>query len=271
MKFTVITPNFNGAAFLEATIESILQQRTQGIELEYIVVDGGSTDGSHAIIERYGSAIDRVIIEQDQGPAQAINKGLALATGDIVSWLNADDLYHLGTLLRVAQIMEQNPKAPFCFGDCVIVNQEGMEIRKAISLFKRCFFPFSSRFAIQCINYISQPSLFFRRNAQAEAGFLRTDMVAAWDYEFILRLWRLNPGIMLPGSPLSSFRWHPSSISGRYFKEQFKEEYQAAVADTGQWSLQALLHYGVQLGIVSIYQLLSLLSKATAQRQREDR
>ena len=155
MKISVITPNFNGERFLEGTLKSVLAQRDDGVDLEYIVVDGQSTDRSMDIIRAHGNRIDRVICEQDSGPANAINKGLRAVTGDVVGWLNADDTYYPRTLERVTRTMELHPSRALCFGHCPIVNKAGAEIRIGITRFKELFFPFSCRFVIQCINYVS--------------------------------------------------------------------------------------------------------------------
>jgi glycosyltransferase involved in cell wall biosynthesis len=261
MRFSIITPNYNGGSFLEQAITSVINQVGDGIELEYIVIDGGSADCSHEILSRYSSKIAISIVEKDSGPANAINKGLALATGDVLAWLNADDLYYPGTLQRVRQAMECRPEAAICFGSCPIIDQQGKEIRQGITRFKECFYPLSSRFTYQCVNYLSQPALFFRRSAFAQAGPLREDMVAAWDYEFILRLWRCGNAVHVPDTPLAAFRWHEQSISGQNFRIQFQEEYEAARADAGRFSLQTLLHFFVRWGIVGIYSLMAWLKK----------
>ena len=253
MKISVVTPNWNGERYLEETLHSIAAQREQGAEVEMIVVDGMSTDGSAAILARHQDDIDRLIREPDTGPASAINKGLQAATGDVLAWLNADDTYAPGALARVAETMRLRPGQALCFGSCRMVDEEGREIRRGITRFKEAFFPLSSRFTIQSINYISQPAMFFRRRAFEVAGPLREDLKAAWDYEFVLRLWRLGGGTRVPGGPLAAFRWHPASISGQHFQRQFKEEYDAAVADAGRFSIQALLHLGARAGIVTIY------------------
>lgn len=234
-----------------------MEQRTNGIKLEYVVVDGGSTDGSLDIINRYRDGIDVLISEPDDGPASAINKGLRLARGDIIAWLNADDFYFPGALTRGAEVMRDEPHRALCFGSCLIVDEHDREIRRGITRFKEAFFPLSSRFTIQSINYISQPAMFFRRSAMEQAGLLREDMKAAWDYEFILRLWRQGGGFRIPGPPLSAFRWHAGSISGQHFRQQFKEEYDVAAADAGRLSPQALLHWGVRWGIVGSYSLMA--------------
>jgi len=199
----------------------------------------------------------RILIEKDTGPANAINKGFKLATGDVVSWLNVDDFYYQGTLLRVQQMLDNFPKASFCFGSCPIINEQGECIRTSITIFKELFFPVSSNFTYQCINYLSQPSIFFRNSARAKAGLLREDMVAAWDYDFILRLWHFGAAVRVKGTPLAAFRWHEGSISGLNFNIQFKEEYLAAKADAGSFCLQTFLHFLVRWGIVGIYSVMS--------------
>ena len=197
MKFSIITPCYQAERYIEDCVESVLAQREEGVELDYRVLDGGSEDKTLQRLSVYGDQIDSVISEPDQGPADAINKGFMLATGDIVAWLNADDTYAPGMLKRVEETFLANPQASFVFGHCPIVDEQGDEIRKFITRFKECFFPFSSRFMFQCINYISQPACFFRRSAVESAGPLRLDLKAAWDYDFLLRMWRQGKGVLV--------------------------------------------------------------------------
>ncbi len=254
---TIITPNRNGARYLERCLQSVVTQREAGMRLEYIVVDGGSEDDSPALLDRFRPHIDHLIREPDSGPAAAINKGLRLASGRITGWLNADDWHYPGTLRRVCDAFSAHPGHALGFGRCPIVNETDTEIRQGITRFKEAFFPLSCRFAIQSINYISQPAMFFRTEAMQAAGPLREDLRAAWDYEFMLRLWRQGGGFRIPGPPLAAFRWHAGSISGQQFRRQFREEYEAAAADAGRFSPQALLHRGVRLGIVACYTLMA--------------
>jgi glycosyltransferase involved in cell wall biosynthesis len=258
MKFSIITANKNGGRFLEETIRSVISQRGSGVDLEYIVIDGGSTDDSLKIIRSFKKDISQIISKPDRGPVSAINKGLRLASGEVVAWLNADDRYHPGALSRVARVMTSDPGRALCFGACRIIDEEGREIRRGITRFKEAFFPVSSRFTIQCLNYISQPAMFFRRCALEAAGYLREDMVAAWDYDFILRLWRQGGAVHVPGPPLADFRWHPDSISARQFNVQFKEEFDAAARDAGSLAPQTWIHGIVHWGIVGAYTLMAV-------------
>ena len=132
MKITVITPNYNGEKYIERSIRSVVSQRASGIDLEYIICDGGSKDRSLEIIDRYRKEIDLVISEPDKGAPDAINKGLSKAKGDLICWLNADDIYYPGVLKRVLDIMTANPDKALCFGHCPIIDKDDVEIRKGI-------------------------------------------------------------------------------------------------------------------------------------------
>ena len=261
MRFSVITPNRNNGAYLEEAIKSVLDQRNSGVELEYIIVDGNSTDNSREIIERYSTVLSRIIIEEDSGPANAINKGLRVAGGDILCWLNADDRYYPGALKHVSETMNRHPSKAMCFGNCPIINEKGEEIRIWITRFKKLFFPISSQFTIQCLNYISQPAMFFRRSAYKKAGRLREDFKCAWDYDIILRLWRYGGAVQVKSPPIAGFRWHEESLGGQYFQTQFKEELDIAAQDAGKCSIQALLHFAVRWGIVGIYSIMANLRR----------
>ena len=258
MKITVLTPNYNGGRWLARCMDSVLaQELAPGDELEYLFLDGGSTDDSLAIAEARRGRLAALVSEKDAGPADALNKGFARATGDLVGWLNADDVYRPGALAKAIAAAQAHPRAAFFFGKCRIVDEAGVEIRGFPTFVKNACFPFSSRFLIQCINYVSQPSSWFRRSALAAAGGLRTDFKAAWDYDLTLRLWRQGGGVRIAGEPLADFQWHPGSISGTHYERQFAEEWRAAVADAGRFSPQAALHGLVRRGIVACYRLMN--------------
>lgn len=251
--FSIIIPSYNSAAYIEQALSSILMQREIGLEVEIIIVDGQSSDNTLQLLEKYQRRINHLIVEPDDGPANAINKGLALASGELLTWLNADDIYQPKALKRVADIYTSQREASFYFGRCSIIDEQSHEIRSWITRFKELFFPINSHFVFQCINYISQPATFFTRDAYHQAGPLREDMVAAWDYEFFLRLWHQGKGVLVNSSPIASFRWHEQSISGQNFTIQFKEELDAALKDAGKLSVQGIIHRAVRWGIVGAY------------------
>ncbi len=113
-KISIVTPNYNGAAYLEATIQSLLRQ--QYPNLEYIIIDGGSTDDSMSIIHRYREQIAVVVSEPDKGLYDAIQKGMKLATGEVMGWLNADDMHHPGSLFTLAEIFTRFPQVQWLIG-----------------------------------------------------------------------------------------------------------------------------------------------------------
>ena len=257
IKFSIVTVNYNGEKFLEETISSVVSQASSETELEYIVIDGGSTDGSLSIIDKYKSYISHFVSEKDKGPANALNKGFSFASGDVLAWINSDDRYFPGTFSRVAQALQRSPDSAFCFGRCPIIDEHGREIRFGITRFKEVFFPLSSQFAYRCLNYISQPAMFFRKNAFLQAGPFCEDMIAAWDYKFVLGLWRQGHAKFINGTPLACFRWHSESISGSNFSVQFKEEYEAVKEDAGTLHPATIVHFFVRWLIVGTYVLMS--------------
>lgn len=257
MKFSIVTPSYNSAAYISDALQSVQRQRDEGVELEHIVVDGGSSDGTREILERNSKEIERLVIEKDQGPADAINKGFALARGDIFAWLNADDCYCDGALKRVEEKFAAHPSVAMCFGHCPIIDESGKEIRRPITRFKEFFYPLSGRFTILTLNYISQPAMFFRRTAWEQSGGLRLELKAAWDYALILALWDAGKIKRIDRPPLAKFRWHPASISGGGFQEQFREEYEIAAASAGVRHPAVILHWFVRRGITGIYRLMA--------------
>ena len=251
-RVTVITPTRNSEKFLR-TMKSVAQLRGDGIEVEHIIMDGGSTDGTAEIARRRPHPATRFISSHDTGPADAINKGFALATGEYLCWLNSDDFYAPDALRRAIETLERNPKKAFCFGHCPIVDEDGREIRRFITRFKEFFFPFSGRFVFRVLNYISQPAMVMRRSAFEAAGDLRTDLKAAWDYDLLLRLWRQGGGIRIKNPPLAFFRWTPDSISGRHFDIQFRESAECAAKDAGRFAPSAVLHRVCAFLIIMCY------------------
>jgi len=122
-RISVVTPSYNQGAYIERTLRSVLLQHYRN--LEYIVIDGGSTDESVSVIKRYEAHLAYWVSEPDDGQADAINKGLRMATGEIVCWLNSDDFYFPGTLDIVASTLERNTGHVALIGDCLRVHQDG--------------------------------------------------------------------------------------------------------------------------------------------------
>lgn len=256
-RISVVTPCLNSERYIEQTLRSVAMQRDDGVEVEHLVIDGGSADGTAALVAKYAHPHTHYISSRDGGPAEAINKGLCMASGDYLCWLNSDDVYAPHALVRAVEALEAHPEKAFCFGHCPIIDADGREFRRLITFFKEFWYPLSSRFVIRVLNYISQPAMVFRRSAFELAGPLRTDLHAAWDYDLTLRLWRHGGCVRVKRPAMACFRWTPHSISGRGYKRQFAEELACAVDDAGKWAFSSIVHRFVCWGIVFCYGLMS--------------
>ena len=240
LKISVITPSYNHAEFIGRTIESVQSQRGD-FELEHIVVDGGSDDGTIEILKHYGDAV-RWVSEPDNGQADALNKGLAMATGDVIGWLNSDDLYEPGALAAAADIFNAEPQTQWLYGKVHIIDPRGREIRKWITAYKNLRMRRYKYAKLLAENWICQMSVFWRRSAGEQVGPFRTDLHWCMDYDYWLRLGARRPGRFVD-KYLGAFRWYPASKSGAGFVRQFREELAvAAEAAAGRYPLAMLCH-----------------------------
>jgi len=176
---TVVTPSYNQAPFLEQTILSVLEQDYPS--LEYFVVDGASTDSSLDIIHKYADRITWWVSEQDNGQADAINKGLKRASGEVVAWLNSDDYYLPDTIQRAVRALQENPTAAFVFGDVQVVNEEN----EVINILRYGDWGLKE---LTSFYIIGQPAVFMRRAALQSAGLLDTSYHYLLDHQLWLRL-----------------------------------------------------------------------------------
>lgn len=174
---SVITPSFNQAEFLEETIRSVLLQRYPN--LEYIIIDGGSEDGSLAIIQKYEPWIDHWVSEKDRGQSHAINKGFERATGELICWLNSDDIFCEGALYAVAGAFERRP--------AWLISQPARLDAGGIVPFPRVAGVSFRELLIDAVR-LNQPGVIFSKGALTDCGKLREDLHHAMDYEFWLRM-----------------------------------------------------------------------------------
>jgi glycosyltransferase involved in cell wall biosynthesis len=221
VRITVVTPTLNQSRFIERTLRSVLDQRG-AFELEYLVQDGGSTDGTLELLRRHQGELDWRS-ERDAGQADAVNQALRRATGDVVGWVNSDDLLRPGALARVARAFEEHPRAVWLHGGCDIVDEDDRPIRRWIARYKEFRCRRYSRRSLLLENFVSQMTVFWRREAMDAAGYLDPSLHLSFDYEYWLRLARLGDPLYLP-EPLAAFRWYRTSKSGANFVRQMLGE-----------------------------------------------
>ncbi|MBI3185462.1 MAG: glycosyltransferase [Myxococcales bacterium] len=256
MRISVVTPSFNQAAFIERTIESVLGQRGD-FELEYLVVDGGSTDGTLEVLRRYEGAV-RWLSEKDRGQSDAINKGFRLATGEVLCWLNSDDTLEEGALEAVARELREG-EGRWCVGQCRIVDEEDREVRRLVTWYKNFRVRRYSVERLLVENFISQPATFFRRELWEEAGGLDAERWYAMDYDLWLRFGRIAAPRIVP-SYLASFRWHGGSKSGARFREGSWEAFQVACRHARPGEQVAVArHFLHHHALVAAYSVMELL------------
>lgn len=177
---TIVTPSFNQARYIEATIQSVLGQDYPNIE--YLIVDGGSSDGTVEIIKKYEGRISWWVSEQDQGQTDAINKGFGRARGEILAWLNSDDTYEPGAVTQAVRYLMDHPEVGMVYGDCNFINEQG----RAIGKFGAAQTDY--RLLRRGYVHIPQQTMFFRAALWKQVGPLDPSFYFAMDYDLWTRL-----------------------------------------------------------------------------------
>ncbi len=215
-KITVITPSFNQASYVEETLLSVLNQ--QYPNLEYFVIDGGSTDGSAEVLRRYESRVTKLIIEKDEGQTDAINKGLRLSSGDLILWINSDDLLGPGSLFLIALAWLEE-KADIIAGFCCEHSDGRFGLINLPAASQRTF-------NVECLgdifhywlkgHYFYQPEVAFSRRIFEKAGAsLDKTLHYAMDYEFWLRCAAAGARMSVVHWPIGLFRKHDQQKTSR--------------------------------------------------------
>lgn len=198
---SIVTPSFNQALFLEQAIRSVLNQDYPRIE--YFVIDGGSTDGSREIIQKYAPRLAGWVSEPDRGQADAVNKGLRNAHGDIVAWLNSDDYYLPGAVAAAVRCFEQHPETVLVYGDMLAVDGEGRIINhlryRQLELED-----------LLCFDIIGQPAAFMRRSALEEVGGLDSTFHFLLDHQLWIRLAQRGP-VLHAAQTWAAARYHAAA------------------------------------------------------------
>ncbi len=255
LKISIITPSYNQDGFIRQTINSVLRQGYPN--LEYLVIDGGSIDSTVEVLKSYGTAI-RWVSEKDRGQSDAINKGLKMATGDILAYLNSDDVYLDQSLFAVNDFFQKHQNIKWAYGRCRIINENNQEIRKLITVYKNFWMREYSYNKLLSINFINQPATFWRREITKELGFFNENEHLVMDYEYWLRIGKKYQAGFIDEC-LAGFRMHTQSKSSQNFVKQFHDELRIAKKySVRQWPI--ICHYLNYASILIGYKVLQRFS-----------
>lgn len=219
-KISVVTISYNQAPYLDECIRSVLDQNYP--DIEYIVVDPGSTDDSRNIIQSYADRIHKIILEPDHGPADGLNKGFAQATGDIFYYLNSDDRVAPGSFAFVSEFFSSHPSIDILCGAIRIIDENGRPSRR-----KRTSDLFFFADYAQGISTVCQQATFFRRAAFYQAGGFNVENRISWDGELLIDFALAGCQYETVRKVLGDFRIYSSSISGSkgYLEKMLREHH----------------------------------------------
>jgi len=235
---SIITPSFNQGPFLEATILSVLEQDYENIE--YIVIDGGSSDNSIEIIQKYSDRIAYWVSEKDRGQTEAINKGFARAHGSILAWLNSDDTYNPGAVSEAVEFLTTHPDIGLAYGDLNFIDEQDRIVGKFAAA------QTDLRKLRRGYVHIPQPAAFFRAADWQKVGPLDPSFFFAMDYDLWVRLARITRLKYIPGQAWANFRLHSSgktvTADDRCWPEMLRVHYR----DGGSWLSAIVAKYYIR-------------------------
>lgn len=261
LRISIVTPSYNQGHFIGRTIDSILAQQGD-FDLDFRVFDGGSKDDTVKVLESYGSRVQWTS-ERDKGQIDAINKGLRAVDGDVVGWVNSDDILLPGALDRVARAFDSNQKVEWVHGRCRIIDEHDNEIRRWVSAYKhyRCRHHTFENLLTE--NYISQMTAFWRRSVHDTIGYLDATHDLAFDYDLFLKLAHRGDPVYIE-EPIACFRMYDTSKSGAGFAAQVDQA--NAIASTyappTPWTFARMR--AKKLAIVNVYRAMGLAKAALA-------
>jgi glycosyltransferase involved in cell wall biosynthesis len=218
-KISIITPSYNQGSYLEKTILSVIKQKYPN--LEYIIIDGHSTDNSPQIIKKYQKYLSYWQIKKDHGQSDALNIGFKHATGDILCWLNSDDILLPHTLKLIAKLFTQYPRLDWLTSQSVIINKNDEIIQTGPHFGKVPLFIRLGLYHGKCLGFIPQEGTFWRASLWQKAGAALSNYDYCMDFELWRRFAKYSPLVTL-NAPLAAFRHHSqqkTSAIGKYYRE----------------------------------------------------
>lgn len=255
-KISIVIPSLNKVEYIEETLESVFSQDYPNLEV--IVQDGGSTDGTLEIIKKYAKRYPKILkwqSKKDKGQTDAINKGLKKAKGEILGFLNADDVYEKEALSLVGECFAKNPQASWVGGKGRLINHKGEESLRLISYYKNILLGANSYVMLLVTNYLMQPSVFFRKEIYQQLGPIVGTERFVMEYDFWLRIAQREMPHEIE-DVLSAFRITQGSKSINLTREILKIDYRIVATYTKN-PLILFLHALHNLGRLVISTVLS--------------
>lgn len=239
---SIVTPSFNQGRFIEETIRSVIEQDYPNIE--HIVIDGGSTDETVDVLRRYDGRI-RWVSEPDEGQADAINKGLRIARGEIFAYLNSDDTYLAGAFKCVAESFAAHPETGLVYGDCYAIDQRGQQYGLITG------HPFDVQRMIMRGEFVPQQAAFWSRRAMETVGVFDATLHFCMDHDFFIRIGRQFPAVYV-ARPLANFRFHADSKTvsreEKHWRESMLVSQRYGMSRRTAWYwIRTLRHHGLRL------------------------
>jgi len=216
-RISIVTPSYNQGQFLEETIRSVLLQGYPN--LEYMIMDGGSTDESVAIMRKYEPWLAYWVSQPDDGQAAAIAEGFRRATGEILAWINSDDRYLPGAFARVGRFFARHPKLVFGSGDVEMIDCQGKRVRRLYAARPSAFLT-----ANLGLHKWPQQGCFWTELSYDQVGGVDPALRFCMDRDLFIRLARDGPNRRVPGPPLASFREHPTAKSSTMLETASQED-----------------------------------------------
>lgn len=223
-KISVVIPSYNKIKYISDTLNSIINQKYDNYEV--IIQDGGSDDGTLDVIKKTVNKYPkkfRLVSRKDGGQLAAINEGLSRATGDVVTFINADDMYEDGVFKLISALYVENPRAQWFVGGGIVINENNKEIAKIASIYKRFLLKVNSISFLKMTNYIMQPSVFISRSAYKSYGPFTGNSDFVMEYDLWLRLATISMPIVTSRN-ISRFRIEANTKTKKLFKKILFED-----------------------------------------------